>query len=305
VPFDPEESGALKLYEALIGVKQVAQLLCSVGNSGSIARIVIVPFGSIFNDIPFCALHDGRSFLIEQYEVIVCPSLQWLSQTKVANSGYSRSSGKSLLLASADSDLTGHADVIYRVLNSQLQGGVIRRNGKLEDTAADAWKTLFESADEYNQIMIVAHGEQWPRPLLHFGDKGCGGKEYRANWDVGLRDVYSFVRLDCDLLIMFACFAQQQNSPFRGEWESLASAFLAKGARTILAAQYSVHTWATSILVHDVFRELIQGHSVAGSLKNAQCAFIQKKHGAKYRHPYYWAMTCVGYAEQERSRATE
>lgn len=301
VPFDPEESGALRLYEALIGAKQVARLLCSSEANRKIERIVIVPFGTIFNDVPFCALHDGRSFLVEQYEVIICPSLQWLSQIKVGERGYSKGSSKCLLLASTDCGLKGHADAIYRGLQSQLPDGVIRRDGRVEDNAVDAWKTLFESADEYNQIMIVAHGEQWPRPLLHFGDRSRAGNEHSGNWDVGLRDVYSFVRLDCDLLVMFACFAQQQSSPFRGEWESMASAFLAKGARAILAAQYSVHTWSTSILLHEMFKELRKGRSVASSLKTAQCSFIKKKHGNKYRHPYYWAMTGVGYAEQARS----
>ncbi len=302
--FDPDRSGARRLYSALIGVPQIQQILNSAHAARSISRIVIVPFGSIFNDLPFCALHDGRSFLIQQYEVVVCPSLQWLANIRTSKNNQNGSDSL-LKLISGDFVNNDNEPKSMDVGLISEKGVITRYGGQDGNSAGRTWRELFDSIKDYQRIMIVAHGEQWPTPLLHFGAKDKQLRSFPANWDLTLKDIYSSVDLDCNLLALLACFAQQQNSPFSGEWESMTTAFLAKGARSILAAHYAVHVGSANILLNEVFKGLASGESVAPSLRRAQCLFINEKRFRKFNHPYYWAMTCIGHTNKKDSRQVE
>jgi CHAT domain-containing protein len=74
----------------------------------------------------------------------------------------------------------------------------------------------------------------------------------------------------------------------------MSAAFLARGARALLAAPYAVHVDATGRLFERVFKAMVAGESAPAALQRAQCAFVQKKALAKYKHPYYWALSLIG-----------
>jgi hypothetical protein len=191
-------------------------------------------------------------------------------------------------------------EALIEMLNAQVRP-FTERPKSTASANAETWKTLFVAAETYRRIVIVAHGSKWPSPRLHFGDRV--GKGFRPNWNVNLKDVYSSVQLDCEVLAMLACYAQQQRASFSGEWESMATAFLAKGARAILAAHYAQHVPSASILLLKVFEELTSGESVAAALRRVQRGFIEKKVNLRYAHPYYWAVTCIGAASPKQPKS--
>lgn len=294
VAFDPVASGAQRLYTALIGAPQVQTMLSAPADSGPISRLLFVPHGSVFTDLPYCALHSGRSFLIEEYEVVICPSLQWQAQSLRTGHGRHPVGSHGLGLASAAHDLQPHATNLLKPLEDALDIAI--RYGAASPEQDDQARATLVSPDAagYRWVTIVAHGDAWPSPRLHFAARKENGSFFPAG-DVTLPDVYCDVRLDCDVLTLFVCFAHQQALSVGGEWQSMSAAFLARGARSILAARYALYVDTTAMLLEEVFEAMIAGESAPAALRRAQCACARGEGDyEEFKHPYYWALSLIG-----------
>ena len=105
-------------------------------------------------------------------------------------------------------------------------------------------------------------------------------------WDA--RAVES-LRLDrCQLAVLSACSTGQFGS--RNEPDHLARAFLAAGARRVVASRWPVNSRATRILMAEFYSELSRGKPVAASLQAAS-ASLRKR--VETSHPYYWSAFAV------------
>ncbi|MFQ5904524.1 MAG: aminotransferase class I/II-fold pyridoxal phosphate-dependent enzyme, partial [Candidatus Binatia bacterium] len=296
-PFDPTASGAQRLYSALIAPPQVQSILSSPNGSAKISRIAFVSHGRFFNDFPFCALHSGPSlregsFLIEEYEVVVYPSLQWQASSLRTFQDRQKTVDPARL-GLVSPDLKDSAKPLFCALGEGMRIVYGADDGGQIDLAREA---LFSSAGFAGPIIVVAHGSEWPVPCLHLAARDKDGRFLR-NGDIFLLDVYGRVRLDsCDVLALLVCFAHRQTFPLGGEWNSMTAAFLARGARSILAAPYALHVDSASKLLGKVFNEIADGVPAPAALRDVQCAFARGgiEGYERRRHPYYWALSCIG-----------
>ncbi len=296
VEFDPAASGAKTLYSALVVSPAARSILRGSNKAASrFKRIAFVPHGPLFGDLPFCALHNGQSFLVEEFEVAVCPSLQWQAQALLSKKEQAEKGG-CLVLSSPDLRVGAH--LICTMLESashdskygQMEIVLGAQKGEEPDNAR---LILFSSAKDYRGLIVLAHGDAWPSPQLHLSAKDASGGFFPGG-DVTLADVYNKIFLRCDILGLLVCFAQQQPVPLGGEWQSLAAAFMARGARAIFAAPHAAHILTTAILLGKAFSAMSTGLSASEALGKVQTAFARGEIDWRYRHPYYWAVSLLG-----------
>ena len=111
-------------------------------------------------------------------------------------------------------------------------------------------------------------------------------------------EIFENLRIDADLVVLSACrtaFGREHD----GEGlMSLSRAFLAAGARTVIASLWSVNDASTAELMIRFYRHYHAGKSKAEALRAAQLEFIEgpieiiekgKLVKKDYSSPYYWA----------------
>lgn len=99
-------------------------------------------------------------------------------------------------------------------------------------------------------------------------------------------EIVDEMRLDAELVTLSAC--ETALGPERnGEGlTNLSRAFLAAGARSVLAALWKVDDATTADLMTSFYRHLMAGSTKTEALRSAQLELLQ---GAKHRAPYFWA----------------
>jgi hypothetical protein len=101
------------------------------------------------------------------------------------------------------------------------------------------------------------------------------------------------LRLSCRLAFLSAS-ATARREPRPGvEPQSVAEAFLAAGARSVIATHWRVSDDAAPILVRAFYQSVLQGMSYASALVEAKLAVMQFEleggNQRPYSHPFYWA----------------
>lgn len=95
------------------------------------------------------------------------------------------------------------------------------------------------------------------------------------------------IRLNADLVVLSACETSTGND-FRGEGiESLAGAFEAAGARTVVSSLWPVEDNATKKLMEIFYRNLMDGRmTVSEAMREAK---VKLRADKQFESPYYWA----------------
>jgi CHAT domain-containing protein len=249
-----------KLYDLLIG-----PLESLIGSRG----MVIVPAGALYY-VPFHALHDGTSYVVESREVVYSPSaavwqaLQEKPQRKPKNA---------LLMGFADEAIP----LVNREINTLKK--ILPR--PLSLTGKNATFTAYiKNAPSFDLLHLACHGQFRPEnPLfssLHLAD----------GW-ITVRDICA-QRLRAGLVVLSAC-ETGMNKIFAGdEILGLARGFLSAGASSLVLSLWTVSDEATSRLMKRFYENLQLGHGVAASLRIAQIEFI-----GRGEHPYLWSPFAV------------
>ena len=88
------------------------------------------------------------------------------------------------------------------------------------------------------------------------------------------------------LAVLSACDTQDGSAGGVGDADGLVRVFLAAGVPNVVASRWSVDSAATRQFMELFYRELLNGHSVADAIRQAQ-AGLRSRNGMT--HPYYWA----------------
>ena len=245
-----------KLYEKLF-----APLEKVVGDRD----LVIVPVGAT-HYVPFHALFDGESYLIEMREIVHAPSAtvwQFLASKR------QKKSDSALLI--------GYADERIPLVNREIYClQKIFRNAE-SYTGEQATVSAFTSnAGRFDVLHLACHGQFRPEsPLfssLHLAD----------GW-LTVRDISS-LKLKAELVTLSAC-ETGLNKIFAGEEIlGLARGFLSAGVKSLLLSLWTVSDEATTELMQTFYEQRRTGKSAAKSLQIAQKSFIER--GV---HPYFWS----------------
>jgi tetratricopeptide (TPR) repeat protein len=227
---------------------------------------IIVPAGAL-NYVPFQALHDGKSYLIERREISYAPSagvLQTLLEKK------SKKVKKVLALGFADERVPQVENEIFN-----LQKVMPEARAFVGEAATVA--TLKENLKEnFDALHLACHGQfRAENPLfssLHLADGWLTVREAAK------------LRLADSLVVLSACETGLSEIAAGDELLGLVRGFLAAGSSSLVLTLWTVNDAAASTLMTEFYKNLQAADSFATALRRAQLHLIKQN-----LHPYFWS----------------
>ena len=228
-------------------------------------HLVIVPHRGLYY-LPFHALHDGKSYLIERREVSFAPSAVVLQQCLARSQPQF---GNALLLGVADERIPG----VYQELN-----GLDRFFGEVSRYSDDAatHEVLRANAAGADVIHFACHA-QFRSDNSLFSALRLGDGWFTA------RDAYG-LQLNCGLVTLSACETGMNAVAPGDELMGLARGFFSAGAPTVLMSLWTIDDQATTELMTWFYAELARTQSPASALRTAQTKLLNEK-----PHPFFWS----------------
>ncbi len=231
------------------------------------AKLLIVPHG-LLHQIPFHALHDGRAYLLERFEISYAPSvtLFTLCQQKPRP-------------AATHALVMGVTDPLIPAVNTEVSAVMAQFTNATVKTGCEATThALHTEASRANLIHLACHGlfradnPMWSALKLHDG------------W-LTAADILQF-NLPNSLVTLSACESGQSQIETGDELIGLARAFLGAGAVSLVVSLWIVQDETTAGLMSDWYCawQKQPQQDRAAALRQAQLALK-----TNHPHPYYWA----------------
>src|SRR5918998_984984 len=256
------------LYEGLMRpLEPHLNEAASTGSEGALPphKLAIVPHG-LLHRVPFHALFDGESYLLERFEVSYAPSANVYS---LCQKRISRGFDRALVLGVADPSIPAVAEETQAVVRHLPVAELLRD----EQATVEALRSKVPGC---GVLHLACHGMfRVDNPMFSSLKVGDG---WLAASDV--------MRLDlAGALVTLSACESGRNEVFAGdELMGLTRAFLGAGATTLVASLWLVQDETTAELMENWYEHLSEGVGRTTALRNAQLALKDK-----YPHPYYWA----------------
>lgn len=228
-------------------------------------RLMIVPHRAL-HYVPFQALHDGASYLIERREVCYTPSAVVLRHCLARPH---RPLERALLLGVQDEQTPLVRDEIESIAPLFPEAIVL-----LDEQATLA--AVREQAPRADVLHLACHGQFRPDNPLFSSLRLTNG------W-LTVRDAYS-LELNCELVALSACETGVSAVAPGDELIGLARGFFSAGAPTLLLSLWTVDDHATATLMTDFYKRLRAGHAPAAALRAAQRRLLREQ-----PHPFFWS----------------
>jgi CHAT domain-containing protein len=240
-----------------------------------IDTLVVVPDYTL-RTVPFAALHDGKTFLVDRYATAVAPSLR-LTDPRPLKAG----SGTALVLGISRS-VQGYVPLpnVEREVAAvhDIEGGEELLNDSFSRARFDAELKRVP----YNIVHIASHGQ--------FGNDPSQTFVLAFDGQINMDDLEAGIKFGerrdkaLELLILSACeTASGDDRAALG----LAGIALKSGARSALATLWYINDQSSGELVVNFHRGIQSGKlSKAHALQQAQRALAADP---RYAHPAYWA----------------
>lgn len=245
-------------------------------NSGA-TTLVFIPDRPL-QSIPMGALHDGKHFLIEDYNIALTPGLKLLFPQPISRDNIQ------ILAAGLTEGRQGFAPLSHVALEMDAIQSNIPRGEVLLDqafTRASLKKELQFS--DFPIVHIATHGQF----------SSTAEETFILSWDnrINVMELDQALRTSSlsgdtaiELLVLSAC------ETARGDKQAalgIAGTAVKAGARSTLATLWSVNDEATANLIGYFYETLMDStFTRAEALRQAQLKLLQDP---QYRHPVYWA----------------
>ncbi len=259
-----------KLYNWLIRPAETAL------TQNNIKTLVFVLDG-VLRNVPVSALHDGKQYLIEKYNLALTPGLQLFSGHRFAPEKLSVLLGGLTEPSQGFSALPSVTKEINEIAKIAASNILLNSNF----TRSQLEKTL-----KFNQFPIVhlaTHGQfssQAEDTFLLIWDEKINVK----NLDQLLREQPLVIKSPIELLILSAC---QTAVGDKRAALGLAGVAVRSGARSTIATLWSIQDESTADLMTQFYQALNQPQvSKANALRQAQLSLL---HSPQYQHPFYWS----------------
>lgn len=239
------------------------------------SKMIIVPHGAL-HYLPFQALYDGSSYLIEQFEISYLPNSSSLRYCRDVQA----SAGPDIVVGHSNGNLLPHVLEEANTISTLLNGQVL-----LEERASLA--ELVQAIPECRVIHLAAHGD------FHHDNPLFSGLSLADGW-LTTMDIFN-LRLRASLVTLSACQTGLNVLGGGDELLGLMRAFISSGATSVALTLWAVEDHSTAQVMETFYRNLVRGRGKGDSLRRAQLDFI---HGTKsesntqfaqYIHPYFWA----------------
>ena len=229
-------------------------------------RLVVVPH-RVLHYVPFQALHDGLSYLIERREVSCVPSAAILHHCLSAPR---HPLERATLLGFSDQRNPRAREEVLALARLFPETNLL-----LDDQANRV--SLSEHSRSSHVVHLACHGNfRLDNPLF-------SSLQLADGW-LTVRDVYHLDLTSCELVTLSACETGVNVLAPGDEWIGLARGFFLAGAPSLLVSQWVVDDEATARLMIDFYSRLRAGAGPAAALRYAQCQLLKEK-----PHPYFWA----------------
>lgn len=238
-------------------------------------RVIIVPHDAL-HYLPFHALHDGTSYLIDRLEISYVPSLNVLklcrarrSQQKEATQGGGAGCFGMVALGVPD-DAAPHIEEEIRMVSAIFP---------------DSVKLIDKEATRAN----LRHFGPRAR-FLHLSSHGCFRRDNPMFSFLTLADCrlnfYNLIdlRLEAEMVTLSACQTGVNALLPGDELHGLMRGFLWAGAPALTVSLWRVADRSTAELMALMYKSIKAGEAKRSALRNAQLAIK-----SSYDHPYYWA----------------
>ena len=225
--------------------------------------------------IPMAALHDGERFLVEKFSLATTPGLDLVDPAALM-----RPDLKSIA-AGISKSIAGQPPLPWvareiRLVESLLGGEIL-----LDDDFQRANLRASLEAEDFGVVHIATHAQFSAR----------SEETYLLTWDgrLGLDaladqiGLFRFRDQPLELLTLSACETAQGD---RRAALGLSGVAVKAGARSVLGSLWSVNDAATTLVVGEFYRALLEGNSRAQALQRAQILLLTD---FRYRHPAFWA----------------
>jgi CHAT domain-containing protein len=228
-------------------------------------QLVIVPHRTL-HYLPFQALHDGDSYLIERREVSFAPSAVVLQQCLDRPRHEFRTA---LLMGVAD-------EQIPRV-DEELQSlDQVFANVKRYSNDAATTEVLRRDSGDVDVLHLACHAQfRSDNPLF-------SGLKLSDGWFTA-RDAYG-LRLNSGLVTLSACETGINTVAPGDELLGLTRGFLSAGSPSVMMSLWTIDDEATAELMLKFYEELRQTKSPAAALRTAQTKLLQQR-----PHPFFWS----------------
>jgi CHAT domain-containing protein len=237
-------------------------------------KLIIAPHG-VLHYVPFTALWDGESYLVDRFSIRLIPSASTLVYLRTDQP---KKLGKVLAL--------GNPDLGSRALdlpNAEVEA--VRIAAMFADSRAlvraDASKSAVkELGNGFSILHFATHGKFDANTPLSSGLYLAKGTE--ADGVLTVSDLYS-LRWDVDLVTLSACETGLGKVANGDDVIGLTRGFLYAGARSIVASLWEVDDAATAHLMESFYGNL-GSHDKREALRLAQIETRQQ-----YPEPWFWA----------------
>jgi tetratricopeptide (TPR) repeat protein len=228
-------------------------------------RLVVVPHRAL-HYVPFHALHDGDSYVVERREVSYAPSAGVLRHCLERPE---RRFGRALLLGVADEQTPRVRDEIKAL------APLFPESDALLDGAATL-AALRERAPAADVLHLACHGQFRPdSPLFSSLKLGDG-------W-MTVRDAYT-LEVGAGLVTLSACETGVSAVAPGDELIGLVRGLFYAGAPSLLLSLWTVDDEATAELMTDFYTHLCSGSRPAAALRAAQLRQMRER-----PHPFFWS----------------
>lgn len=243
------------------------QLLHPLAGDLSDRDLIIAPAGSL-NYVPFHALHDGESYVIEQRTVRYAPSASvWYLLSRMPP----KPLANVLLMAYADEAIPAVEGEIRQLCSILPEA----RSLVGEEATFDAY---LKEAPGKDILHIACHGQFRPEdPMyssLHLSD----------GW-VTVNDICA-QHLDAGLVTLSACETGVNEVEPGEEILGLARGFLTAGARALIVSLWKVDDASTSEFMALFYENLQREGDIPASLRDAQIELLSRGTAPFYCAPF-------------------
>lgn len=244
-----------------------AELIAPIQSLIEGKQLLFIPHG-VLHSIPFHALHDGHSYLLDRYEISYAPSasvLKWCVEKARAR----RKAGPVLLM--------GLADEAAPCVNDEVTAlKALWPDAHMVLGPEATWQRLVSDGSRAGLLHLATHATFRPdQPLF-------SAMKLADRW-VSFYDLLN-MRLEADLVTLSAC-ETGLNGVYPGdELFGLTRGFLYAGAPSLIVSSWMIKDRSTATFMPAFYAGLKQGLSKRAALRAAQLTMKQQ-----HPHPYYWA----------------
>ena len=236
-------------------------------------RLIIVPHGSL-HYLPFHALYDGKSYLLEKFEVSYLPASSFLRHRQEVTGE------KNGLLAIGCSD---NGRLAYAPLEANLVADLLSGRVLAESQASLA--AVQAQAPACRLLHFAVHGDfRADNPLF-------SGLKLADGWLTTL-DIFN-LQLRASLVTLSACQTGRSVIAGGDELLGLMRAFLGTGSSSLVLSLWKIEDRFTGRLMESFYTLLASGWDKGAALREAQLQFIHASDTVHHKsgvesHPYFW-----------------